>query len=162
MDVISMFVPAVFGRESHASVELVFKIPPEYPREAQDCFLSSMFSPIVIVSDAKGLSVDDVLDLGSVDVVQELLLKKDIMIKSNELAKKGDIFLFDLIMYTQDFLQAHNDEEVVQSVCFEEQMRLAKEQEGIRLSRSDSNSRSISKDLGKANTANLVYMLLSW
>ena len=39
-------------------------------------------------------------------------------------------------------------------------MRLAKEQEGIRLSRSDSNSRSISKDLGKANTANLVYMLL--
>ena len=34
MDVISMFVPAVFGRESHASVELVFKIPPEYPREA--------------------------------------------------------------------------------------------------------------------------------
>lgn len=48
------------------------------------------------------------------------MLKKDIMIKSNELAKKGDIFLFDLIMYTQDFLQAHNDEEVVQSVCFEE------------------------------------------
>ena len=34
MDVISMFVPAVFGRESHASVELVFKIPPGYPREA--------------------------------------------------------------------------------------------------------------------------------
>lgn len=31
--------------------------------------MSSMFSPIVIVSDAKGLSVDDVLDLGSVDVV---------------------------------------------------------------------------------------------
>ena len=33
MDVIRMFVPAVFGRDSHASVDLVIKIPPHYPSE---------------------------------------------------------------------------------------------------------------------------------
>ena len=33
MDVIRMFVPAVFGRDSHASVDLIIKIPPQYPGE---------------------------------------------------------------------------------------------------------------------------------
>ena len=34
MDVIRMFVPAVFGRDSAASVDLLIKIPLQYPHEA--------------------------------------------------------------------------------------------------------------------------------
>ena len=34
MDVRRMFVPAVFGGDSHYSFDLLIKIPPQYPHEA--------------------------------------------------------------------------------------------------------------------------------
>lgn len=34
------------------------------------------------------------------------------MTKAKELALKGDIFLFDLIIFTQEYLQTHNEDEV--------------------------------------------------
>lgn len=39
------------------------------------------------------------------------------MTKAKELALKGDIFLFDLIIFTQEYLQTHNEDEVGLCIC---------------------------------------------
>ena len=39
------------------------------------------------------------------------------MTKANELSLKGDIFLYDLILFTQEYLQTHNAEEVSFFIC---------------------------------------------
>lgn len=63
MHVISMFIPARFGKESFASVNLIIKLPKDYPNEMLQWLLFLMYRPIISIESSEGISDENVFYL---------------------------------------------------------------------------------------------------
>ena len=58
--VISMFVPARFGKESYASVDLTIKLPKEYPNEMYVISVFLIYRPVIAIESSSGISDENV------------------------------------------------------------------------------------------------------
>lgn len=60
MMVISMFVPARFGKESYASVNLTIKLPKKYPNEMYVFSVFLICRPMISIESSSGISDENV------------------------------------------------------------------------------------------------------